>query len=366
MELTLNLLELQDNEQVKNTYYRSPRVSPNIKMIADDCLMVNTVECSVEIRRIDEIILYILADFKFIPYWLIQQWTEDVLGSKSFAIDKVSKWVKVGLAWVETTPTGVYIRPTRFLLDMFKDDIEQTSYQTIPYNTLTHTIAEEQLMFDIQIGNPKSEMWNIIKEEQTLNCYHPLLTELNKTPPSNEKGTIILREALFRKGTTYRTTEQWLEGESIIRDQIRAGKTYTQEFSDFTLFNIVTFNQSGNELKDEVYKQYPDLIVPIPRKDGRAQSYAVELELTAKNEEKYDVIMQSYKNNIKFGKLFYLCASQRISRLIKEAFQRAEGLGTCELYILPFTPPSMRLENFTAEDERNQLDLFITSNQVSK
>ena len=84
MELTLDLLKLQDGEQVKNTDYRSPRVSPTIQMISDDCLVVKTIDCSVEIRRIDEVILYILADFKFLPYWLIQQWTEDYLGSKTF------------------------------------------------------------------------------------------------------------------------------------------------------------------------------------------------------------------------------------------------------------------------------------------
>ena len=365
MELTLDLLKLQDGEQVKNTYYRSPRVSPTIQMISDDCLVVKTIDCSVEIRRIDEVILYILADFKFLPYWLIQQWTEDYLGSKSFGIEKVKKWIQVGLAWVDTAPTGVYIRPTRFLLDMFKDDVEYTNYITVPFTNLNHPLSEAQLMFDIQMGNPKSEMWNIIKEEPTLNCYHPLLTALNSNPPENENGTIILREALFRKGTKYRSNDEWLEAESLIRNQIMAGNQYTEEFNDFTLFNIVTYNQQENEKKDELYKQYPDLIVPLLRKDGRAQSYSIELELSAKDDGRYDAIMQSYKNNIKFGKLFYLCASQRISRMIKEAFQRAGGLGTCELYILPFTPPSMRLENFTAQDESDQLELFNTSMNIT-
>ena len=363
MTNSTDLLKLQNNEQVKNTYYRSPKVSPSIRKESSDCISVYTAEDKVEVRRLEEVIFYILADFKFIPYWLVQRWYTELYNRPELAFSEVSKWIRVGLTWIQSSATGVYLRPTRFLLDMFNEDITQTNYTDIPYNQLTHTISEQQVFFDIQIGNPKSEFWQYIKEnEELLPCYHPLLTDLNNGQRLDGDGTIILREALFRKGTTYRSTEEWLQGDELIRNQIRNGAKFTEEFNDFTLFNIVTINQSGNETKDDVYKQYPDLLIPVPRKEGIAQSYSIEIEISAKSPDRYDAIMQSYKNNIKFGKLFYLCLTPRITRLVKDAFNRIGGLGTCQLYTLPYTPPSMEIANFSREDEILQQDLLDSSN----
>ncbi len=360
MKLTLDLLKLQNNDSVKNSYYRAPKVAPNIQKMSSDCLIVNTVSDVVEIRRLEEIILSIISDFKFVPYWIIQRWYIDMTGEHDRAMEVVSKLIKVGLVWAETSPTGVYIRPTRFLLDMFHEEF--TNYIDIPYNTLTHTIAEQQMMFDVQAGNPNSELWQILEEEQTLlPCYHPLLTDLNTNRPADEKGTIILRESQFRRGQRYKSEEKFIEEEQLIRNQIMAGKSFTEEFSNFSLFPIVSFNQNNNEKKKELYIQSPDNIVPIPRKDGRAQSFAIEIEISAKDNTRYDYIMQSYKDNIKFGKVFYLCGNQRIARLVKDAYREIGGLGSCELYIIPYTPPSMELENFSYKDEIEQNVLFKSS-----
>ena len=363
--LSTDLLKLQDGEQVKNSYYRSPRVSPNIRKEGPDCLVVYTAEDRVEIIQLEEVILYVISEFKFAPYWLVQKWYDDVLNDAKKAFVAISSWLKVGLVWVETTPTGVYLRPTRFLLDIYNEDVEKKNYEPIPFNNLSHNIAEAQLVFDIMYGNPKSELWNIVKDEDLLPKYHPILTDLNTGEVGLKDGTIVIREAIFRKGNMYKSAEQLMEQESLIKDQIRSGARFTEEFSDFSLFPIVTVNQTGAENKGELYTQNPDLLIPIPRKEGIAQSYAIELELTAKTAERYDLIMQSYKNNIKFGKVFYLCASQRIMKMVKDAFNRANGLGTCQLFIVPYTAPSMEIANFTQDSEVEQMELFNVSNSMT-
>ena len=80
----------------------------------------------------------------------------------------------------------------------------------------------------------------------------------------------------------------------------------------------------------------------------------LEIELTPKAADKYIGILENYKDNIKFGKLFYLCGSLRIARYVKEAYKTIKGLGDCDLYLLPFTAPAQRLSNFSYEDEKSQ------------
>ena len=362
-----DLLKIQNSLEEQNTWYRAPKVSPSIQKVSSDCLMVKTINDEAPIYRFEEVILSILASFKFIPYWLVQNWYE-VKNERSIANSVVASWINVGLVWIETSPTGVYLRPTRFLLNMFGDT--STDFVNIPYSTLAHTLSEEQLCFDIQIGNPKSELWHIIKKENTLPCYHPLLTDLDENPPLNEEGTVIIREADFRKGNQFKSEDELLEKDTLIKVQIELLKDkpvgFTEEFRDFSLFPLVTINENNLGDKNRVYTQNPDCIIPIPRVNGKPMSYAIEIELTQKPAGKYDAIMQSYKDNIKYGKVFYLCGNQKIAKLVKEAFQRAKGLGSCELYILGFTPPSMNIGNFNYEDEKEQSKLLKTSTEVNK
>lgn len=371
MKVDTDLLEIQDQVAAKNTWYRAPKVAPSIQKISSSTFRVRTVEDEVELGVLEEAILNVIVSFKFMPYWIVQRWFNQMnRNPNKNAGDEIKKWVRIGLVWVETSTTGVYLRPTRFLLDMFKE--KQTNYSEIPYNTLTHTISEAQLYFDLTVGNPRSEMWQIVKNEETLPRYHPLLVDLNENHPPNESGTIVIREADFRKNFKSYKPKQLQENEELIKSQIRSGKRYTEELTNFSLFPIVQPNIQNSEKKGEIYTQNPDLIVPLPRKHitnengevvelGRPQSYAIEIELSPKTADRYNDIMIAYKNNIKFGKLFYLCSSQRIARLVKESFQNVKGLGTCELYILPFEVPSMDVENFSREAERLQMELVKDS-----
>ena len=350
MSKATDLIKLQDSEAVKNSFYRAPKISPTI-VAHQNYIEVKTVDTSCKIQKIEETVLGIIADFKFAPYWLIQQWFEDFGFTNSFYI--VSDWISVGLVWVETSSMGVFIRPTKFLLDMFQ--IEKQFYEAIPFGLLNHTCSEEQIVFDMQMGNEHSELWQVIKNEDLLPCYHPLNFE-----PQKENGTIVIREGNF-KANRFKPQELIQKDEDLKRE-IKSGQRYTSEFSDFSLFPIVYVEQDTGE----VITQTPDVLVPVPRKNGLAQSYAIELELSAKTQDKYVKIMQHYKDNIKFGKLMYLCGTKRIANMVKTAFQTVKGLGTCELYLMPFTPPALRLENFSMADETDQANMIKLSIKVNK
>lgn len=342
MSGAFELLELQDNESVKNSFYRSPRQIPNIEK-KHDKLEIKTIETTIYISKLEEVILYIIADFKFSPFWLIQQWFE-IYSINGF--EQVSKWINVGIVWAETSTMGVFIRPTKFLLDLFQ--VEDTRYIEIPFGLLNHTCGEEQLVFDVMTGNPKSEIWYLIKDKKLLPCYHPLAIE-----PEDESGTIVIREGNF-KANRFKP-EELLANEDLIKREIRAGKHYTSEFSDFSMFPIVNYTD-----ENELITQTPDVLIPIPR-TNKPESIAIEIELSAKTADKYLQIMKNYQNNIKFGTLVYLAGTPRIARLVKDAFVAVKGLGTCDLFLIPFTPPAMRLSNFSIKDEQEQGQLLVNT-----
>ena len=170
MKSQLELLEIQDEEAVKNTYYRYPKITPHINLYTDH-LEINTIDNSATIYTLDEVVLYIVARFRWTPAWLIQQWYE-VYNLDGYS--QIEKFIKVGLVWAQTGSTGVFIRPTYFLFELM--DISDTDYTDIPFNLLNHTCAEMQIVFDVMIGNEKSEIWYFIQNSnsQCLPTYHPL------------------------------------------------------------------------------------------------------------------------------------------------------------------------------------------------
>ena len=340
----LDLLEIQDNEAVKNTYYRYPKVTPHINKF-QDYVEIKTIDNAVSLHKLEEVILYIIADFKFSPVWLIKQWCADYNKDGQTLIEN---WVKVGIVWAETTSMQVMIRPTKFLFDIMK--IEDQNYIDIPFNLMNHTCAEEQMCFDIMMGNPKSELWNLLcKETQLLPCYHPL-----DIKPPNDRGTIIVREALF--SIKRFKPQELLDKHDKLKKEIATKKAVTSEFIDFSMFPIVTYTDDN-----KIITQKPDCLIPIPRIDGRPQSCSIELELTAKTSDKYIQIMKNYKNNLTFGKLFYLCGSRKIANLVTEAYKSVKGLGSCRLFILPYAPPAQRLDDYSKDAETNQKTILRLS-----
>ena len=367
MNSQLELLEIQDQEAVKNTYYRYPKVTPHINMYADH-VEVKTIDDSALIYTIDEVVLYIIARFRWAPAWLIQQWYE-IYGQNGY--NQIERFIRVGLIWAQTGSTGVFIRPTYFLFDLMdvydstwidKNGVEQKnrpSYTDIPFNLLNHTCAEMQIVFDVMMGNPQSEIWYFIKQSNAL-ClptFHPL-----KITSQQQYGVPILIEDEY-KGKL--DPDSLRDGQDKLIQSIRNGSKFTAEFQDYSLFTLATEDIEKN--KSGIYTQRPDLVIPAFRlPNGQAQSWAVEMELSAKTGNRYDKIMQSYKNNMVYGYLLYLCGNNYIVEQVKNAYKAAGGLGSCRLFVAPWTAPAQRITNYSAKEEtayKMLLDTTIKSTQ---
>lgn len=337
MKSQLDLLEIQDQEAVKNTYYRYPKVTPHITKY-NDFIEVKTIDNSVDIRKIDEVVLYIIARFRWAPAWLIQQWFE------VYSIDgytQIEKYINVGLVWAQTGSTGVFIRPTYYLFSMM--DIKETFYTDIPFNLLNHTCAEMQIVFDVMMGNPKSEIWYFIKNGQCLPTYHPLGLTCE-----NDTGVPIFIEEEFKSSID---TKHIIDNQDKLIQSIRDHKKFTAEFKDYSLFTLATPESDDPQ---KFYTQRPDLVIPAFRKeDSLPQSWAIEMELSAKTKNKYDKIMQSYKNNLIYGYLIYLCGNNNIVEKVKNAYKEIGGLGTCKLFVAPWTAPAQRISNYSAKEEKS-------------
>ena len=353
----LDILELQDSENVKNTFYRYPKISPHLTKF-DNHYEIKTIDNQISIYKIEEIILYIIADFKFAPIWLIQQWFEDY-NKNGYEI--IENWIKVGIVWAEPSSMGVFIRPTKFLFDLM--EIDDTNYRDIPFGLLNHTCAEEQIVFDLSMGNNKSELWNLLKADKLLPCYHPL-----KIQVAQDTGTFVIREEHF-KINHFKPQEIKDEQDKLIQSIKTSNNNFTLEFQgdgkgNYPLFTLVNYTDKGI-----MVTQKPDTIIPIPRLNGQPQSCSIELELSAKTPQKYEQIMKNYKNNLIYGKLFYLCGNNRIAKLVTDAYKSVGGLGSCRLFIIPFVAPAQRLSNFNLNDEEAQkkmLKLTIKNTKGSK
>lgn len=350
MKSQLDLLEIQDQEAVKNTYYRYPRVTPHINLYTDH-LEIRTIDDVAQIHKIDEVVLYIIARYRWVPAWLAQQWFEvyDING-----YDRIEKWIRVGLVWAQTGSTGVFIRPTYFLFSLM--EIKETNYTDIPFNLLNHTCAEMQIMFDVMIGNPKSEIWYFIKNSPCLPTYHPL-----KIKPVEDSGVPIFTEEEYRGSID---VDKVREGQDKLIRSIREGSRFTAEFQDYSLFTLAKEDNSNN--KFGIYTQRPDLVIPAFRQGEKPQSWAIEMELSAKSGIRYDKIMKSYKNNLIYGYLLYLCGNNYIVEKVKSAYKEAGGLGTCRLFVAPWTAPAQRITNYSVKEELAYKMLLDSTHESTK
>lgn len=344
----VELLKTQDDTATNNTLFRAikrgtPKYEkhPNYLRVFIEKRKKEVASCN--IFRIDEIVLYLITDFKFIPLWLIQQWYSDFNQTSIYSI--LEGWMSVGLVWLETDPTGVFIRPTKHLLKLFGE--EKVSYVPIPKQFLNHSFGEAQVVFDMMIGNSKSELWQLIKDNELVPPYKPLGLDYTQ----GISGSLIVRENWIRIGYSNR---EWLWNmDKEIEKEITQKKKFTKEFSDLKLFQLI-YKEGDNWVS-----QIPDLVIPIPREDGQPRSYAIEVELTSKGPDRYEKILNNYKNNIKFGKLFYLAGDVKVAKDIMTAYKKiGEDLGSCKLYLMPFKTPAMKMSNYSFEDEETTKRVF--------
>jgi len=305
-------------------------VTPSIKK-ENDVIIFSTADVQVSVDSFDEIILTIIIKFLFMPIWLIKQCYENghvILGQQSID-DKINDWIKIGIVWKESSVTGQYVRPTYALFSLF--GITPYPYTNIPFNTLTHTISEEKVMFDIMYGSSP-----IIEKEK---IKIPRVSELGF--PLNKEGTNVISEEDFRNPILY--TAQGLKELERVENEINLGiKTkakITPELDNFKYFVIAKKkNNTGDAKKDYIF-HVPDLAIPLPRIDGKAKSVAIEVELTDKKVD-YQESLNRYKDNNKFGVVYWLCNSNAIAQSLKTAYKEIGGTGSCRVVLQEFIIPS--------------------------
>lgn len=366
----LEELTLQNREAALNTFYRYPRVEPDIiKANPQKGIMkpeVRTINGRLILEKIDEVSLYILCEFKFIPIWLLEQWYDIYYPKEQqWGYKTIQNWIMSGLAWCEPTSLGVYLRPTIFLLNVIYDEDDgDKKFIGLPFNLMNHTCSEMQIMFDIMMGNPQSEFWHECKNyilgnnNIKLPGYHPL--HVGDGDINDKEGTIIISESRF-KPNRFEPSELII-GHDLIKEEIKTKTQFTSEFNDWQLFTL----SCGYDEKGKLETQRPDLAIPIPRIEGKPQSIAIEMELTAKDSKRYNKIMEHYKNNNIYGCVAYLCGSPYIAQLVRKALFDIGGLGTCKLWVIDYKPPAQLLSDFSLETFIAQYGLLVSTKEKTE
>ena len=308
-----------------NTWQNYNPVNPSI--IKKDTVIIKTEEQEVFISNFEEVVLYIIANFLFAPVWLVENWIKKYKMSLNTPKNTITSWVNTGLVWIEPSVTGLYLRPTNSLFKLFNMPI--IKYRSIPYNQLSHTICEEQVTLEIMLGDKDNNI-NKVFSKIYLPRYSPLDLK-------NTSGTNIINEFQFNGLLYYKTksNKEISDIERSLEEQINDKKAITDEFTNFSKFVIVKKDTEKNNYLFHV----PDLIIPIKRKDGRAQSIAIEVELSDKKIRRYTKTLEMYKNNNRYGYVVWLSQNDKITSNLTSAFKKINGLGDVKMAIYPFKTP---------------------------
>lgn len=312
----------------KNTWGgRYNKITPAIRMFGSNMVLSTSID-RVEINAFDEIILTIIMKFLFAPIWLIKQWYDGSLGmvgNESYVDEMIENWINIGIVWKESDVTGQYLRPTYALFQLF--DVPPYKYCNIPFNTLRHTISEEQMMFEVMSGTSQ-----ICKREKTTKR----ISELGFT--GELQGTNIISEEDFRN--PFQTYQQIMDVENKIEKEIKAEAKITEELRDFRNFSIVKKVGNTGEIKDDFKFHVPDLIIPVPRDKGKPMSIAIEVELSNKRAINYVETMNRYRDNNRFAVVYWFCSSMTTATAIRDAYIESGGTGTCRTELMEWVLPS--------------------------
>ena len=286
---------------------------------------------SIELNAFDEIVLSIVLKFLFMPVWLVYNFYNmfEIIEEKEETYDIIDEWIECGLVWKEPSVTGEYIRPTYALFELFDED--KRKYSNIPFNMLTHTIAEEQVMFELMTG-----INEICRKEITM----PRVSELGLG--KSKIGTNVIGEEDFRNPMLYReegiTTLNDVENK--INKAARLGERITPELLDFSQFYLVKKVSNTGVIRKDYRFHIPDLCIPVFRKEnGKPQSIAVEIELTNKRIGGYEETLSRYKNNNKYGSVYWLCNQSNTADSLRQAFDNIGGCGSCKMVLQEFQIP---------------------------
>lgn len=325
-------IAMQDKVAERSTFDRVTSLTPLYKKINDNQISFSIGDKEAIIGELEEAILYIIAVFRFSPIWLVKKWLEENYPVKGESNKIIENWLDVGLIFPEGSAICVYLRPTKFLLDIIGDIPKE--YTEISEPLMKHYVTKQQVMFDIITGNENSQIYYALrKEENLLKGYHPMGIE------GNDKGTITIVENSIKAPIIKPSDQDLIDQENQIINEIRNGEEFTDEFSDFSKF-IIVYNNNG-----KLGTQLPDLIVPIKRDHGRPMSWAIEVEISPKPIEKYKNIFMSYANNIKYGTLVYIMGPGRVRDRISRAYKEVKDqMGNTKVKFIDIDPPTISLE----------------------
>ena len=312
--------------------YNNVRFSGELK---NNEYVLTSEQGKLSINKFDEIILYIIAKFKFLPSWMAQQWYKDrsnvTLGEDSNS--KLRSFIDFGLIYEFPSAVAVFLMPTDRLANLF--GINLGNFTDPPYNTLTHTISEEQVMFDCLSGQA-----SYLKEIKTI----PYVSNLGLGTIGSyciPESDYSIRNSYFRKHV-----EEFNDQEARLAQEVLEGKQITTpDFKEFKMTIHKKTNQYDYDMK------IPDLSVLAPRviKDGLAvpQSIALEVELTCKGTGAYEKIFDLFWDNLKFGHCVYLVSNARTKKCLSEAFDNiskthSKENQTCQFHVEEFIIPYNR------------------------
>lgn len=184
-------------------------------------------------------------------------------------------------------------------------------------------------MLEVMLGDKNNNINKVFS-----GLYMPRYSPLGLENPS---GTNIISESKFNGLLFYKnkSESEIADIERSLENQINDKKVITDEFQNFSKFVIVKKDTEKNNYLFHV----PDLIIPIKRKDGRAQSIAIEVELSDKKIRRYTKTLEMYKNNNRYGYVVWLSQNDKITSNLTSAFKKINGLGDVKMAIYPFKTP---------------------------
>lgn len=286
----------------------------------------NNTVCTID--SFDEIILTILLKYLFMPVWFFKQCYSFNNMVGMFSDKKIEEFVNIGLCWRQDSMAVQYLRPTHALFKLFNREPE--SFTDIPYNTLTHTVSEAKVMFEVMSGES-----NLFSKFDFI----PRISELGFDP--NPNGTNIVTEGDFRNPNLYKQQgiDELSDSENKINMAARTGESFTPELANYRLFPIVKKIGNTGIVKNDYLFHIPDLVIPMLRENGQPRSIAIEVELTSKRISGYEESLNRYKDNNKFGTVIYMCGNPGIAEALKAAYELIGGMGSTKLIVQEFVVP---------------------------
>lgn len=316
--------------------YNNVKFSAELK---DGFYVLTSDEGKLKLTIKDEIVLYIILKFRFCPSWLAQQWYKNeqlVLGTD--AKTKLRGFIDFGLIYEFPSLGQVLLMPTEKLASIFGSKLG--NFTNPPFNTITHTISEEQVMYECMVGEAR-----YINDLDVAPIPYVSSLGMGKL----DSGAFVVPECEYNVRSSYfkEHIEEFNDQEAILSSEILDKKIITTpdlKENKFTIHKKI--DQYNYDWK------VPDLAVMAPRKIvndiAMPQSIALEVELTAKSVQAYRKIFNLYWDNWKFGTVVYLISDKKTKTNIDHAFQRVKqenelnGVDrTCDFVFTEFVIPYM-------------------------